>query len=155
MKTYRITLAKKFPVGSDSKGELTHFKTRYLNGIKIHTIRDNIKHWQDVEKEVNSGQAILSVRQWKGRPYHSIQREIGRLKRISTQIIEVETFAKPKLGLDVISQIDGGPYDGGIRAISKNDGFSHVSQLLDWLKLTEPGSTYKGIIIHFTDFKYK
>ena len=80
MKTYVITLSKKFLFGS-RKGEETHFKDKFLSGEKIHTIRANYPLWEKRIKEVQEGKAILSIREWSGKPYRSKQVVIKNLTR--------------------------------------------------------------------------
>lgn len=86
MKTYVITLSRHFLANHKRAGEETHFKEKFLLGqgltdydtpsmAKIHTIRANYPLWEKRIKEVQEGRAVLSVRQWTGKPYRSKQVE--------------------------------------------------------------------------------
>ena len=97
MKTYVITLSKRFPTGHNRAGEPTHFWEKFIKGRdnysciyrdfwettipKIHTIRANYPLWKKRIAEVERGEACLSIRQWTGKPYRSKQVEIARLTK--------------------------------------------------------------------------
>ena len=103
MKTYVITLSKRFPTGHNRAGDLTFFLEALSNALhnaeatltvddaddtsiqiyerKIHTIRANYPLWAKRIAEVERGEACLSIRQWTGRPYHSEQSKIARLTK--------------------------------------------------------------------------
>ena len=56
------------------------------NGIpwnfpKIHTIRTNYQLWEKRINEVQEGNAVLSIRQWSGKPYRSKQTTILNLTK--------------------------------------------------------------------------
>lgn len=79
MKTYVITLSKRFPTGHNRAGEPTHFWEKFIKGRdnysciyrdfwettipKIHTIRANYPLWKKRIAEVERGEACLSIRQ--------------------------------------------------------------------------------------------
>lgn len=90
MKTYVITLSQVFPTWHKRAGEPTKFRAAFLSGqtcskckkrnhamctsecfsgLKIHTIRANYPLWLKRITEVQQGKAVLSVRQWSGKPY--------------------------------------------------------------------------------------
>lgn len=73
MKTYVIMIAKNFFKGHINAGEPTNFRRKIEKGEKIHTIRPNYDLWAKRIYEVNMGQAILSIREWIEKPYHSKQ----------------------------------------------------------------------------------
>ncbi|WP_233247057.1 hypothetical protein [Prevotella sp. oral taxon 376] len=79
MKTYVITLSRYFPANHSKAGMPTDFKEKFLKGEKIHTIRLNYPLWEKRIEEVQGGKAVLSIRQWAGKPGHSKQIEIARL----------------------------------------------------------------------------
>lgn len=89
MKTYVITLSQVFPTWHKRAGEPTKFRAAFLSGqtcskckkrnhamctsecfsgLKIHTIRANYPLWLKRITEVQQGKAVLSVRQWSGKP---------------------------------------------------------------------------------------
>jgi hypothetical protein len=136
MKTYVLTLSKIFMKGHPKVGQQTGFKTMYLMGGKIHTIRKG-DYWRKVVEEVNAGRAILSIREWSGKPYRSKQ-------------IEISTHYK--LGWQNITCIDGLWSVDGITVyhskIATNDGLSFLD-FNSWFP-----KNFNGGIIHFTDFRY-
>ena len=90
MKTYVITLSRHFLAYHKRAGEETHFKEKFILGqgltdydtpsmAKLHTIRANFPLWEKRIKEIQNGHAVLSIRQWTGKPYLSKQVEIARL----------------------------------------------------------------------------
>lgn len=91
MKTFVITLSKTFPRTHIHSGRETNFAHLLGNGLnltedglkicrhKIHTVRTNLPLWEKRISEIQSGQAVLSIREWTGRPYGSPQKELARL----------------------------------------------------------------------------
>ena len=87
MKTYVLTLSKTFPAKHPRKGEPTFFKDKIHAAIthndeywnKLHTIRSNYELWSKRFEQIESGNAVLSIRCWTGKPYHSKQMEICKL----------------------------------------------------------------------------
>ena len=127
-------------------GEETHFKEKFLSGEKLHTIRANYPLWEKRIKEVQDGRAILSIRQWTGKPYRSKQVEIATLTAENGVGLQRLEFTDCRLRF---------PYVGSewtsMVSLAKNDGLS----LNDWVgwfggyDLSEPMA-----IIHFTKFRY-
>lgn len=146
MKTYVITLSRNFLAYHKRAGEETHFKEKFLSGEKLHTIRANYPLWEKRIKEVQEGRAILSIRQWTGKPYRSKQVEIATLTAENGVGLQRLEFTDCRLRF---------PYVGSewtfMVSLAKNDGLS----LNDWVgwfggyDLSEPMA-----IIHFTKFRY-
>ena len=167
MKTYVITLSKRFPTGHNRAGDLTFFLEALSNALhnaeatltvddaddtsiqiyerKIHTIRANYPLWAKRIAEVERGEACLSIRQWTGKPYRSKQVEIARLTKEDGVGIQ-----KVELTNDLAECITGGRHYSYVD-IARNDGL-HPADWLDWFKgydLAQPMA-----IIHFTKFRY-
>lgn len=87
LKTYVITVSENFIGKHPRAGELTEFKEKILSGEKKHTCRSNYMFWKKRIDKVNSGEAVLSLRQWSGKPYNSKQKEIMRLTKAGIQQI--------------------------------------------------------------------
>ncbi len=157
MKTYVITLSKVFPATHKRRGELTEFLEKFLNGQtgtddfkKLHTIRANYTLWEKRIVDVQRGEAVLSVRQWSGRPYMSKQTPIATLT------------AEDGVGLQQLTDIDTNAYcfypcvridkrDIDKVLVAKNDGLS----LDDWRSWFKDYDISKPLaIIHFTKFRY-
>lgn len=136
-------LAKTFPATHPRAGEPTnfHFKIEALE--KIHTIRANFPLWEKRIAEVNRGEAIISLREWTGRPYYTDQRELRQFGKgeVGIQVAEFD-------GFDVT--IDGTEYYDWLDHIAPNDGLSE-KDFKEWFRHTkkEPMA-----VIHFTDFRY-
>lgn len=145
MKTYVITLSEKFPTKHPRKGQETAFGRSFLNGKKIHTIRGNFPLWEKRLKEVQEGRAVLSIREWTGKPYRSRQRELARLTAadsVGVQALKLSDMMRPTL-------IDGEMVE--LPDLAKHDGLS-FSDWYYWFRkvdLTQPLA-----IIHFTKFRY-
>lgn len=141
-------IAKNFLATHPRKGQPTKFKEKILAGEKIHTIRHNYAHWEKVAKEVNAGTAILVLKEWIGRPYHTKQVEIKRLEKIGLQSVVFDTnfnyidcSATDKSKLLVMGE-----------KLAENDGLSK-EDFKAWFDKPDPKE--KFAIIHFTDFIYK
>lgn len=144
MKTYVITVAKNFLSTHPKKGTPTNFREQILDGRKLHTIRGNYEYWKNIVDKVNSGEAILSVRQWSGKPYNSKQEEVTQFTKLG---IQGAYFNKTKVPF---MRIDGKPMRGlNFDIIAKNDGFAKVDDFVDWFP-----KIFNGCIIQFTEHKY-
>lgn len=160
MKTCVITLAKTFPAWHPRKGEPTEFLEKFLNGQtdtgesrKLHTIRANYALWEKRIKEVKLGKAVLSIRQWSGRPYCSKQVEIAMLTAVNVVGIQkleiINTW-----GVDRYTVLDNNllaKFDVGPSELAKNDGLS-LEDWLAWFKNYD--RSLPMAIIHFTKFRY-
>ncbi|WP_025829854.1 hypothetical protein [Segatella maculosa] len=153
MKTYVITLSKYFLAMHKRAGEETNFKEKFLNGEKIHTIRANYPLWEKRIKEVQEGRAVLSVRQWTGKPYRSKQVEITTL----TAEDEIGVQAARIVAGIYLKIIFGENFEHYFVSeeertlLAKNDGLS-LEDWKEWFRsydITNPLA-----IIHFTKFRY-
>lgn len=81
MKTYVITLSKFFQKSHPRSGEATEFHSKFLNGNKKHTIRENYDFWKKRFDKIDKGEAQLSIRGWTGLPYRSKQFVIANLTK--------------------------------------------------------------------------
>lgn len=145
MKTYVITLSRNFLAYHKQAGEETHFKEKFLSGEKLHTIRANYPLWEKRIKEVQDGRAILSIRQWTGKPYRSKQVEIATLTAesgVGIQLMEVTNdFAECIVDAHHHSYV----------AVAMNDGL-HPADWIDWFSSYDFSKPMA--IIHFTKFRY-
>lgn len=166
MKTYVITLSQVFPTWHKRAGEPTKFRAAFLSGqtcskckkrnhamctsecfsgLKIHTIRANYPLWLKRITEVQAGKAVLSVRQWTGKPYRSPQEEIAILTNedgLGIQELKMIDLFRP-------TTINGNRVE--LPDLAANDGLS-FNDWYDWFKsydLKQPMA-----IIHFTKFRY-
>lgn len=145
MKTYVITLSEKFPTTHTRKGQETDFRRLFLNGNKIHTIRANFPLWEKRIAQIQKGEAVLSVRQWTGKPYQSKQVEIARLTAedgVGIQELKLTDLSRP-------TTINGQRIE--LPLLAQNDGLS-FNDLFNWFigyDLSKPLA-----IIHFTKFRY-
>ena len=167
MKTHVIMLSKHFPAQHLHAGKPTFFSELLWNalnnteatlvaddddmsiqvvGRKIHTIRANFALWEKRINEVERGEACLSIRQWKGRPYRSRQIELSRLTKdngVGIQMLEFDKDSAEPI-------IDGSMGNYKYTELASNDGLSGLD-FINWLggKTLEPFA-----IIHFTPFRY-
>lgn len=156
MKTYVITLSKKFPATHPRKGEPTYFWERFSSPSftrpKLHTIRANFDLWYKRFEKIAAGEACLSVREWTGAPYRSKQKELARLTHedgIGIQKLQLEVA--DKLFGKYHAHIDDGCGTASIFELATNDGLS-PDDWLDWFKAYD--KTKPLAIIHFTPFRY-
>lgn len=157
MKTYVITLSRHFLANHKRAGEETHFKEKFLLGqglidydtpslAKIHTIRANYPLWEKRIKEVQEGRAVLSVRQWTGKPYRSKQVEIAMLTAENGVGIQRLEFTDCRLRFPYIDS-----EWTSMVSIAEHDGLS----LNDWVEWFNGYDHPRPLaIIHFTKFRY-
>jgi len=145
MKTYVITIAKHFPVDHVCKGEPTHFWEKIQAGNKIHTIRTNYDLWAKRIAEVQAGRAVLSLREWEGRPYHSKQPELMQLTAADGVGVQLAQFK-----MQNVFCIGGEDQDQF--TVANNDGLI-VYQFQSWFRKVAPFQPLA--VIHFTPFRYR
>lgn len=147
MKTYVLTLSKAFPATHPRKGEPTGFREAFRK-TKLHTIRANYTLWLKRIAEVQRGEAVLSVRQWAGKPYASKQELIANLTKDDGVGIQWLTL------LDILDDdfclICSKPFKN-LKLLAKNDGLS-FEDWQQWFKNYDKTKTMA--IIHFTSFRY-
>lgn len=145
--TYYLTLSQVFPHNHIKAGEPTGFREN-LRKTKIHTIRANYEFWRKRFEKINAGEAVLSIRQWVGKPYGkgSTQRELCRLSREDGIGIERLMFDKSLL----LPHVNYKPV--GIGNLANNDGLS-LDDWKEWFKHYDLGKPMA--VIHFTKFRYK
>ena len=141
LKTYVITLSKTFPQGHPRAGQPTNFRESFERGLKIHTIRCNYDLWAKRLDEVIAGRAVLSVRQWSGKPYGSKQEPPIRILT-KEDGVGYQKITQERLFTDhfIINEY-GAHHDG----LSHNDFFN-------WFDPKPTKEPY--IIIHFTPYRY-
>lgn len=187
MKKYVIILSKTFPKSHSMTGKETYFKEQvlnvlkgydgciieqhngeplFINGRKIHTIRENYALWEKCIGEVNRGEACISLREWSGKPYRSQQREIAVLTAndgIGIQrVIMSESEWEEEDGRHFCywAEVDGKEIN--LDEIAKNDGFSDTGDYIAWFspdidRQSPDKDGWKHVefaIIHFTKFRY-
>ena len=151
MKTYVITLSKYFLATHKRAGEKTNFKEKLLSGEKIHTIRANYPLWEKRIKEVQEGRAVLSIRQWIGKPYRSKQIEIATLTAKNNIGVQKLIFVGNDIMLPVV-EYGGNKFRSMDRyRLASNDGLS-FKNWVDWFRGYDLSKTMA--IIHFTKFRY-
>ena len=166
LKTYVITMMVKFPTQAPFLAQTTGFKKKILSGDKKHTIRHNYEFWKKRIDEINAGKAILSVRQWSGRPYNSEQKEIKQFKQgeVGYQRVTI-TGGAADVGILTSCGASREEYkarnkacgNGGylllsdykIKKLAKNDGIT-LKQMQTFFK----SGVLDGIIIHFSKMRY-
>jgi hypothetical protein len=150
IKTYVITVMVKFPKKGITVPQTTGFKKKILSGEKKHTIRRNYEFWKKRIDQINDGKAVLSIRQWKGLPYRSEQKEI---KSFGKGQVGYQRATLTGGGADVAVMIGENEYkflsDKAIKKLVKNDGIT-MEQFTSFFK----ESVLDGIIIHFSKLRY-
>lgn len=118
---------------------------------KIHTIRHNVDLWEKRIKEVQAGKAVISIRQWTGKPYQSKQQEIRKITKEDNPAVE---FLRMDLNTEecYVSDRKGHPFtkEIDIEQLAINDGLN-VYDFIDWFHSRKP---IYAAIIHFTPFRY-
>ena len=153
-KTYIITLSKVFLQSHPRAGEKTNFREKYESGDKLHTLRANVKYWDDIIDKVNSGEGVLHVKQWSGKPYNSKQELVEILTSVGKQLVRINPTGKGKY---CVSN-EGSQVGTYIKEemLANNDGLSS-QDFRDWFeidKMKKQEKVMEAIIIHFTNFRY-
>lgn len=144
-----------FPSTHPRAGKPTFFRDKLHAALtdnadywnKPHTIRANYEFWRKRFEKIYAGEAVLSIREWVGKPYGkgSTQREIVRLTRKDGIGIQKLIFDKSRL----LPNVDYKPV--GVGRLAFNDGLS----LEDWASWFKDYDLSKPMaIIHFTNFRY-
>ena len=145
--TYVLMVSRYFPATHPRKGLPTFFLSKITNKEKIHTIRDNYELWKKRIDQVNEGKAVLELRFWEGRPYHTKQTTLKTLKQgeVGIQAIDIDPY-----GLSY--RIDSKVWIFDQRKIiAQNDGLT-PEEFKDWFKKSDLSKPMA--IIHFTKFRY-
>lgn len=152
IKTFVITISRKFPSYHPLKGQFTNFNSGIVSGKKKHTIRGNYEFWKKRIDLINAGLARLSVREWIDKPYFSKQVELFNYGAGEVGIQQINLFIdtlgnNKGLGAWVAVDQEYKPID--VKQLIKNDGLE-IQDFYDWFKkpLQNP------CIIHFTDLRY-
>jgi hypothetical protein len=141
LKTYVITLSKMFLQGHPRAGQPTNFRESFEQGLKIHTIRCNYDLWAKRLDEVIAGRAVLSVRQWSGKPYGSKQESPIRILT-KDDGVGYQKITQERLFTDHFIVVEFGAH---------HDGLSHTD-FYNWFDHKPTKEPY--IIIHFTPYRY-
>ena len=175
MKTYVLTVSLTFPKTHKRAGDYTFFSEKILLAIgkieeakfieefgellfKLHTIRANYELWAKRIKEIQEGKAILSIRYWSGKPYHSKQVEICRQDKDSGIGIQELVFSSESnplpfsdVGIHSENAVVWKAFDFNECKIYQNDGLS-LEDFKDWFRKYDLSKSMA--IIHFTSFRY-
>jgi hypothetical protein len=146
MKTFVITISKTFPSYHHRKGEPTYFNSGLTLRRKKTTIRGNYKFWKRRVDLINAGEAVLSVREWIGKPYFSKQQELMQFTKVGIQKCDVEFYK----GYGFITIDDRLKYDVlTVISVITNDGLT-TEDFAAWFKYP----IIDGCILHFTELRY-
>lgn len=163
MITYYLTLSQVFPSTHSRAGEPTDFEAAFHSGQplpkertfckfkKLHTIRANYDFWAKRFEKIAAGEAVLSIRQWVGKPYGkgSTQREIARLTREDGIGLQQLRFTVD-MDCQRVALINGITLPS-LRVLANNDGLS-LEDWNDWFRGYDCSKPMA--IIHFTNYRY-
>ena len=148
MKTYVLMISKVFPSTHSKAGQPTHFKTKIEKKEKITTIRKNYDYWKNRIDNINAGNAVLSVRQWDGKPRQSTQTEVFRFGagEVGIQKLEQSPDHSDCFKIDETHELNFEAYK-----FAENDALS-TEDFKEWFNGFNTPEPYA--IIHFSDFRY-
>ena len=144
MKRCVLIISEYFPAYHEKGGEETNFEIKIKHGIKKHTLRSNYRFWKRRIDELEKGNAYLSIRKWKGKPYRSNQIEVMRLTKDDQVGIQKVKYCGGSFF------IEKNKVSTDKRVISINDGLS-LQDFKAWFSPYKPGEM---AIIHFSEFRY-
>ena len=139
-----LMVSRVFPSYHKNKGELTRFEQKIREKNKIHTIRANYEKWKRKIDQIRNGEAVLSIREWQGVPYHSKQNYLFYYNQ--EDALDVSKLTKDENGYLINDTIRVSEEE-----LAKNDGLT-LDEFQEWFKVfpSEPMA-----IIHFTGFRYE
>lgn len=159
MKTYVLTLSQFFQKKHKRIGEPTCFRQKFENKDKIHTIRANKKLWFERLDNIYNHDAILSIRQWSGKPYASKQIVLADLTAenacvgVQELVFEDNDVMKPRIVVEPnLFAPEGKLIPVEPELLANNDGLS-LEDWVEWFKsydLSKPMA-----VIQFTSFRYR
>ncbi|KAA6329683.1 hypothetical protein EZS27_021531 [termite gut metagenome] len=145
-----ITLSKTFFTGHSRHCESTMFREKVLEGIKIHTCRQNYEYWKCKIKRLKEVGGVLSIRQWSGKPFYSKQEIITEVPAdvVGIQMLSLwKNFEYAVVGCwKVITPVE----------LALNDGLlleDYQAWFAPVLKKNKEEVIHFALI-HFTDFRY-
>lgn len=144
MKKHIVIISTQFPCTHPAKGEKTKFLELIECGKKIHTIRANYELWKKRIDEVNRGEAVLQLKYWTGKPYHTPQALFKELKQGEVGIQKLQVAVRSYF-------IDGLASWLTTEKLANNDGLSHLD-FTDWFQNSDFAKP--AALIHFTNFRY-
>lgn len=148
-----LMLSHHYPKTAIHAGKPTHFKEKLLDGRKIHTCRTNFIKWYYNIDKVNDKGYVMSVREWNGKPYGKgvKQTVIKEYRKVGYQSLTMKYNHETD---ELECFIDGKRYTE-IATLAKNDGMT-LEEFKNWFFGKDmKHNVYNGIIIHFTEFRYK
>ena len=150
-KTVILILARTFSRRHHRAGQETRFAESVTQGTKIHTIRSDYDLWSHNIDKVRNGNFFLSLRQWQGESFRSKHIEVKELKTtVGYERIILECDPDTRA---LTATINGTPYHD-IELLAHNEGLTY-DDFVDWFFGQGIYRTrFKGIIVHFTDFRY-
>lgn len=151
MKNFILLIAKVFPWNHPLKGKPTEFRHKILSGEKIHTLRRNFDYWKKRIDQVQSGQAMLCLKQWIERPYYPPGQE--DIFYFQGEPVGIQKVIKhPKYGWAVEVYPDQYVIINALE-LARNDGLEYVS-FEAWFKDYDLEKDGPLACIHFTGFRY-
>lgn len=148
---YRIPVSVTFPATHPKRGEETGFIDKIGLGDKLHTIRGNYSLWAKRFEKIQSGEAVLELYYWSGRPYASKAVticQIGKDDGIGIQKLQFVASSIEGVGIPIVEHVKG---TIKTEILAQNDGLSD-EDFRAWFKGYDLTSTMA--IIHFTPFRY-
>ncbi|MCX6210124.1 MAG: hypothetical protein NTZ59_11685 [Bacteroidetes bacterium] len=124
-------------------GTPTNFKEKILSGQKIHTLRES--------NRFKAGMALHMAYGVRTKHYQQFNKDIDNL---STCVSVQEVFMTIKKWGVIEITIDDDKYlhRNKVEALIRNDGLTYI-EFVNWF-FPKDKDTWKGYIIHWTDFKY-
>ena len=181
IKRIRRSVSRYFPKGHPKEGQPTYFVEKILKSLyfagkvtlediqnlnikdfdwkvfetcfpKLHTCRAALDSWIEIVRKVNSGEYVLELFYWSGKPYHKDENGIGQV--VFATIDKDSGCGVQKVELNfktLVSKVDGNPWNQNIDEIGRNDGLN-FEDFKEWFRkydLSKPMA-----IIHFTNLRY-
>lgn len=150
MKKHVITLAQTFSKDHPRAGEPTNFASLIERGVKKHTIRENYGYWYKRFLSIAAGEAVLSVREWTGKPYRSEQRVLWEWGKYDGIGLAPLYSANNQLDQLIVAGKEA-HYPVSLETLAANDGLS-VEDFKHWFAKAQPMQAMA--LIYFKGFRY-
>ncbi len=167
MKNYKILLPKYFPKKHLKEGQRTNFRNAIINGTKIHAICQDVSKWETRIKEVQKGQAVLSIKEWTESLHKNIQKELLQLSAkdgvgFQKAVLSRSEWPDNDNILHCCYWITINEKEIDIDDFCHNEGLCSFTDVIEWfatrmdnIKPDKEGWRHQELaIIHFSNFRY-
>ena len=141
---HELIIQNTFPDRNSRKGEPTEFRSKIMGGQKTYEVKGQWHKWESKINDVVNRKAVLALKEWAGRPYHS---DLILIKELTFMDgVGIEKLDAGFRGWNVNDKESELPTD----RLARGNGMTS-DEFNEWFK--EALKT-NMCIIHFSEFRY-